>query len=317
MMQRLIAIFLLSSLPFVSSLAQADYQDELVRLDAEALAFVQAGGYVMGDPDALTAQNYYSSHRFPGMAGGPMPLLWPDADLDALTRSVLLLDSQEGDLPHVRYLLRYSMNVSPDYPELRHDYVEITRFNLGPERRRDLLDYVAEEHVADPAEFGVGPHVSWRFAMAPVMGMLAGVNYASRREVPDAQARKMDCLGESCLSLIDAEGPASGWNSMSSPQLDSPPYHDKNAMGTTRAARIVQELWAGLSSQGMDALPYKPDQPQFVFAISVDVGGQDSIAYGLVQQAMVMDHTVQEIWTRRDEVPGTPVRLVQTHVTRR
>lgn len=314
---KLVTAIALLSLSLVSSLVRADYQQELVRLDTEALAFVQTSGYVMQDPDSLTTAQYYSSGRFPALNSGQMPLLWPDADLDALTRAVLLLDAREGDLPHVRYLLRYNINVSPDYPELRHDYVEVTRFNLGPERRRDVLEYVDEEHVADPAEFGVGPHVSWRFAMAPVMGMLAGVNYAARRDVPDAEARATDCLGAPCLSLIDAEGPSRTWTSLASPQLASAPYLDKNPMGTTRAARIVQELWAGLTSEGMDPLPYKPDQPQFLFVTSVDVSGQDALAYGLVQQAVVLDHTVREIWIRRDEAFGTPVRLVQTHVPRR
>lgn len=308
-----LAVFLL----FLSPLVWADYQQELIRLDSEALAFVQADGFVMADVETLTDEHYYSSKHFPGLADGHASIHWPDAELDALTRAVLVLDAQEAHLPHVRYLLRYSMNVSPDYPEAQHDYVEITRFNLGPQRRRDVLEYVDEEHVADLEHFGVGPHVSWRFALAPVMGMRAGLVYASRKEVQDSQAHVLDCLGQPCLSLFDAQGPDLAWTPLASPDLDAVPYHDQSPLGSTRAARIVHELWAALSSHGMDPLPYRPGQPQFVFVTSVDVVGQDASAFGLVQQAFVMDHTVQSMWTRRTEIPGADVTFMQTHIPRR
>lgn len=302
---------------FLSPLAQADYQDELLRHDSEALAFVHTDGFVMADVDALTDERYYSSTHFAALADGKASIRWPDADLDALTRAVLLLDAQEVGLPHVRYLLQYSINVSPDYPEIRHDYVEITRFNLGPERRRDVLQYVDEDHVAGLSEFGQGPHVSWRFALAPVMGMRAGLLYASRKEVQDRQAQALNCLGQPCLSLFDAQGPDGAWTPLVSPGLDAVPYHDQSPLGSTRAARIVQELWGALSFQGMDPLPYTPGQPQFIFVASVDVVGQDASAFGLVQQTLVMDHTVQAVWTRRDEAPDLHVRFTQAFVPRR
>lgn len=317
MMNRLFTVALAFTLPLMSAPALADYQHELLRLDSQAQAFAMSGDYVMVDADSLTGDTYYSADHFPALTGAQGSIHWPDADLDALTRAVLLLDAREGPLPHVRYRLRYSMNASPDYPELQHDYVEVTRFNLGPERRRDLLDYVAEEHVADAAQFGIGPHVSWRFALAPVMGMRAGLMVAARREVSDKQARAMDCLDQSCLSLVDAEGPPLDWNPMASPDQADVPYRGKSPLGSTRAAAVVQELWAALSAFGMDPLPYKPDQPQFIFVASIDVGGQDASAHGMVQQAVVMDHSVQEIWTRRDEAGGSQAAFAQMYVPRR
>src|SRR5690606_22162753 len=127
----------------------------------------------------------------------------PDADLDPIARSVLLVEAYEAPLPHARYRIAYSMNVAPDYPESRNDHVEVTRYNLGPTRRNDLKRYMPENQLANPEEFGVGPHVSWRFVLSPVMGMQAALLYASRTELSETQAQAADCLGEPCLSLHD------------------------------------------------------------------------------------------------------------------
>lgn len=311
---RTLVIATAMSLLSATAAANNGYQQELLRLDADAQAFVQAPGFVSVDPESLTDERYYSSANFPGEQTS---VFLPDTVLDAISRSVLLLDAYEGQLPHVRYLIRYSMNVSADFHEALHDYVEITRLNLGPARRADVLEYVSAEHVAPPSEFGVGPHVTWRFAMAPVMGMRAGLNYASRTEVPAAQAQNMDCLGEPCLSLADAEGPGFSWNPVPPPELDRPLYVDKSQLGSTRSVRIVEELWESMMSNGMDPLPYRPDQPHFVFVVSVDVVGQDASALGLAQQTMVLDGSIKEIWSRRTEAGPTSVEFATMAVPRR
>lgn len=297
-----------------ASVVSAAYQQELARLDTTAQAFVQADSFVGVDAETLTDDHYYSAAHFPRASS--TAVLWPDADLDALTRAVLILEANEAPLPHVRFKIQYSMNSSADFPEAQHDYIEVTRFNLGPARRADLLEYVSQEHVASATEFGVGPHVSWRFALAPVMGMRAGLLYASRKEVSDDHARNIDCLGEPCLSLADTDGTSLTWSPVTLPQLERAPYVDKSPLGSTRTARIVQELWATLSAHGMDPLPYQPDQPHFVFVTSRDVSGQDAVSFGVVKQAVVLDHSVQQIWTRRVEIADRAAELSQAYVAR-
>lgn len=309
-----VVISLLSTIAFANN----GYQQELIRLDSEAQAFTQAPGFVSVDPDSLTDERYYSATHFPTAAEGQASVLLPDADLDAMSRAVLILEAHEGQLPHVRYLIRYSMSISVDFHEAQYDYVEVTRFNLGPARRTDLLEYVSVEHVAPPSEFGIGPHVTWRFAMTPVMGMRAGLNYASRTEVPAAQAQRMDCLGEPCLSLADTEGPGFSWNPLTPPELKRPLYFDRSQLGSsTRSVRIVEELWESMTSNGMDPLPYRPDQPHFVFVVSVDVAGQDASALGMARQAMVLDDSIKEVWTRRIEAGQMPAEFSAMYVPRR
>lgn len=54
------------------------------------------------------------------------------SQLDALTRAVLLVHAYDAPLPHVRYRVEYSMNVSPHVPEARQDHVEAdARVNSG------------------------------------------------------------------------------------------------------------------------------------------------------------------------------------------
>lgn len=301
----------------INVFASQDYLNEMQRLDSEALAFTQAPGFVSVDVESLTDEQYYSAANFPAAFSNPASVRWPDADLDAMSRAVLILDTYEGPLPHARYLIRYSMNVSFEFHEAQHDYVEVTRFNLGPARRADVLEYVSGEHVAPPSEFGVGPHVTWRFAMSPVMGMRAGLNYASRTEVPDDRAQNMYCLGEPCLSLTDSEGPGFGWNAHSQPEVEQPPYVDKNQLGSTRSVRVVEELWESMTENGMDPLEYRRDKPHFLFVISENVSGQDASAMGLAQQTMVMDDSIKEIWTRRTEMGQMPAEFSIMYVPRR
>ena len=291
------------------------YQEALERLDADAKKFFQAQNYVSVDPDTLTGDEFYSQKNFPleRLNSGSISLV--DADLDPITRAMLLFETQEVELPHVRYRITYSMNTSTEVPEARQDYVEVTRYNLGPSRRNDLLASVPEGQLADPVEFGIGPNVSWRYVMAPIMGANSSLIYASRKEVTDAEAQTTDCLGASCLELIDPQGPDLGWK-LISPSLTAPVYTTTSDLGLTRPARIVEELWANLSSEEMDILPYNQEQPQFEFVVSWNTSGQDVAASALAQQPQVMDDSIAEIWVRRFEMPQMPVEFAETYIYR-
>lgn len=293
------------------------YQQAWENLDANALAFIQAQGYTSVDSGALTGDRYYSKKIFPGAPDGKEPIHLPDADLDPLTRSILLVESSEVPLPHVRYRITYNMEASADVPEAQQSYIEVTRYNIGPARRDDLLKYVPGDQVADAAEFGVGPHVSWRFIMAPIMGMRADLRHASRKEVSDTEARAARCLGEPCLSLADPSGPERGWKPASSPPLGQPAYNNTNPAGVAQPARALQDLWASMVSEGMDPLPYTAEKPQFDFVVSSNTSGQDAAISGLARQSVVMDDSVSELWVQRNEVAQVPVDFSTLSVPRR
>ena len=300
-----------------TAVANQTYQQALAELEASALDFIQAQEYVTVDPDTLIDSDYYSQKNFPTDSTRETSISVPDADLDPITRAMLLFESKEVSLPHARYRVTYSMNASTEVPEARHNYVEVTRYNLGPARRNDLLGSVPDGQVADLEEFGVGPNISWRFVMMPVMGIKSDVIYASRKEVTEAQAQAADCLGSPCLALIDPQGPDMNWNSIPSPQLPAQVYSKNNNFELTAPTRVIEELWASISSDEMDILPYNKKQPQFEFVVSQNTFGQNDSISALVKQFPVMDDSISEVWTRRIEIPNVPVEFANLYVPRR
>lgn len=290
------------------------YQEALGRMDQAAQEFIAENGFIEQSADELTDEDYYSAKTFPSMASNAASVFLPDADLDGLTRAILLLEEQEAELPHVRYQINYSSHTDSEVAELKHEYIEVTRYNLGPIRRADLQQYVDAEHIASPAEFGVGPHVSWRFALAPMMGMQAHVMYAARKEITDAAAQQAVCLAQSCLSLKAVELPQ-GQSQLLAPALLAPAtYRANNPAGVARPARVLEELWAELKSA--DPLPYSKNNPQFMFVVSMDVIGQESLSLGTGLQTMVLDDSIAQVWLQRVQVTGMEPELSQVFISR-
>lgn len=290
------------------------YQTTLARMDQTAQLFIADNGFIEQSADELVGADYYSEKTFLEKASSAAAVFLPDADLDGLPRTILLLEAQEVELPHVRYHVNYNSYSDTEIPELKHEYIEVTRYNLGPARRDDLLQYVETEHIASPAEFGVGPHVSWRFALAPNMGMQASVLYAARKEITDSAAQQSMCFAQSCLSLEAPELPQ-GQTQVLAPTLLAPAtYHAENTAGMTRPARVLEELWAELKSE--DPLPYSKSFPQFVFVISMDVIGQDSLSIGAGLQTIVLDDSIAKVWLQRTQAAGMEPELTQVFISR-
>lgn len=290
------------------------YQNTLIRMDESAQLFVAGNNYVEQSVDELTGSQYYSKKTFPKFSENAAQVSYIDADLDALTRAILILDAQEVELPHVRYQINYSINTDTEIPELKHDYIEVSRYNLGPARHNDLLQDLDAENVASLDEFGVGPHVSWRFVMAPVMGMQAAVLYAARKEMTDATAQKTMCFALSCLALEAPELPQ-GQVQVLTPQSVAPAqYRTENSYGGTQPARVLEELWAEFRTD--DPLPYSKNNPQFVFVISSNVIGQDSLVLGTGLQAIVLDDAIAKIWLQRWQVADMQSELTQVVILR-
>lgn len=290
------------------------YQNTLIRMDETAQLFVAGNNYIEQSVDELTGSQYYSKKTFPKFSENAAQVSYIDADLDALTRAILILGAQEVELPHVRYQINYSINTDTEIPELKHDYIEVSRYNLGPARHNDLLQDLDAENVASLDEFGVGPHVSWRFVMAPVMGMQAAVLYAARKEISDATAQKTMCFALSCLALEAPELPQGQVQVLTPKSVAPAQYRTENLYGGARPARVLEELWAEFRSD--DPLPYSKDNPQFIFVISSNVIGQDSLVLGTGLQTIVLDDAIAKIWLQRWQVADMQSELTQVVILR-
>jgi hypothetical protein len=307
---------LASAVALVVGVAQAVILPEgnAMRQEAEAQAFVQTTGYTLVNVDTLSDKEYYSKNIFPDLHAAAMSM--PDAGLDPVTKAVLQLDSREKPLPHARYRITYNMGYFPGAPEVQRTSVEVARFNMGPAVRAGLQGSVPAENLADPQAFGIGPHVSWRFVMAPRMGMTAEIIGASRKVVPSGLAGILDCLGTPCLSPANPEGPSGKWRTVAPPSVDRPTYRHR-AGELERPPRVAQELLALAAPHGVEVAPYRPGSPRMVFVISLNVGGQEEQVHGLLHDAFVMDDAVSSVWTQRLQVSGVPVEFSQRLVPRK
>lgn len=122
--------------------------------------------------------------------------------LSPLAKALLALESRDGTLERARHHVTVSViqvGPSPAGVPVPVLLVQADRYNLGPAMRDELVAELGEEHVAPVAEFGEGPHVSWRFVMQRVMGQEAAIVAAARTELDDAQAAAAACLGMPCL----------------------------------------------------------------------------------------------------------------------
>src|SRR3546814_6185761 len=115
---------------------------------------------------------------------------------------MLLFTSKEAPLDTARYrITRYQSSLGGDWPDVRHSYIEITRYNLAPALHRDNVAAYGE-HAAPAGPAVEFPHVSWRLVTTGLMGQRAHVVAASRRVVEQGEAERAICLaGLACLAL--------------------------------------------------------------------------------------------------------------------
>ncbi|MHA6687273.1 hypothetical protein [Mesorhizobium sp. A556] len=295
-----VAIILQAGLTMSSALAVVLPETVTNELEQRFDGFVGQGGFTEIDAESLTEGNWYDPARFPQIGSSAFQ---PDAAIDPVTKSILLVESREAQLPHTRYQVTYRLSAaSPDYPDVRYAYVEVTRFNLGPAVHKDVIGAYGAENAAPEKVFGIGPHITWRFIAGEVMGMRASVVRASRKELSDREARAADCLGVPCLSLDIPEGPSGKWQTISAPDFELPVYQETDG-AMPGPAGIADYLFSHATRNGEEPGDGAfADRPQMVFVISMNISGQEQTALGLLHRPWLMDDAISDIWTQRLQV---------------
>ena len=271
--------------------------EALQALEQRSTAFIGAAGFTEVDiTQSCTDEAFYTRQRFPQPS---QTAVRPDADLDALTKAILLVDCAEGPLPHARYLIRYHLARVPHSGDAQREYVEVLRFNLGSLRYQDVIQYVDQEFWPPESIFGVGPHLAWRFVFGPVQGNRAHVERAGRAELNQADAAKRECLGEPCLSASSTTDPSDAWRTFTPPALSAAVFREPDDAELPGPARVAQMLFLNATGGSGQAEPSESasiGQPEMVFRISKNVSGQDSGVTGLLHQRGLMDDAVSELW---------------------
>ena len=261
--------------------------------------FVGAKGFGAVKLEKMEGSRYYATTRFPKIGASAFH---PDADLPAPVRAMLMMDSHEGVLPHARYLVNYQPTSEGATPDNTHDFVDITRFNLGPAVHADLARSVPAEHLANVKSFGVGPHVRWRFAMSPQRGMAAGLDAVSRKQLSAQESAAMDCLGQPCTTLESADGPKGLWKPQKPAPL--PPSFKRSTQEGPVPAHVVEQLLAMMGEDAQRGVPFAPNSQRLVFVVSANAGGQEQQTTGLARNGLVFDDAIGTQWLRFDQVAG-------------
>ena len=244
----------------------------------------------------------------------PPGLFHADAESSPLGKALRVALYDAPALPHVRYRLRYALaRVMPEGAggPLEVSLVEVARFNLGPARRAELVEMLGEERVAPAEQFGEGPDMVWRLVTRPVMGQVADIAYASRRELPPEDTSL--CLGSPC-HLPDSLNVG---------------IRDWPEPVALEAALDVSELELELLQAGLERLGLlwpgehgtahwqMPEWPESVAAgesfieISLERGlGQDDGLDLVLHYDQLMDHEIKALWVRLIAVPMAPGQSV-------
>ncbi|MGY0798143.1 hypothetical protein ACW7G0_03685 [Lysobacter sp. A286] len=283
------------------------------QLEQRIDAFVAAPGYEELDVESMVDQDWYA--RFPN--AGESALL-PDADLDPVTRSMLLFDSREAPLgadgipARARYrITRHQRSLGDDWSDVRHSYIEITRYNLAPSWHRMLVaEYGDRAAPAGPAR--ELPHVSWRLVTTGVMGQRAAVVAASRRVITPDEASQAMCLGRPCLALEPMEPTDAGdFEPMPAPELAPAIYRGATVsqsepeFAIAAPARIAQALFQ-LATGEYDELHEgaTPERPEITMLIGLNSSGQERNSSALMHLTALMDDATSASWIQRLEAPG-------------
>lgn len=278
-------------------------------LEARVDAFVEAPDYEPLDVEAMLDDNWYE--RFDARGQSALPA---DADLDPVTRSLLLFVSEEAPLDTARYrITRHQPSLGGDWSDVRHSYIEITRYNLAQGLHR--MNVAVHGDRAAPAGPAVQlPHVSWRLVTTGLMGQRAAIVAASRRVVDPFDASRAICLDKlPCLALGGFEfDDEAAFESMPAPDVPpagylgwaTPPAHPELAIASP--PRIAQEMFH-IATGEYDELHEAATlaSPEMVMVIGMNSGGQDSNSRALMHLTALMDDATSERWIKRMEVPGT------------
>lgn len=229
--------------------------------------------------------------------------------LSPLAKAMLLVEAEAGTLPRTRHHLSVrveNFDAPPPNDPGPVLFVQLDRYNLGPAIRAELVANAGADNVAPEAEFGEGPHVSWRFVMQRLMGHEAALiaagfmqlDGAALEEASPAAGSLADCLGIPCLSTTGGIDEVAVWQEMeaAAPDPSGLPYQTL-AAGLPSAAALLD-----LATQEPPFDPYGAElfgQGRVVAEFVIETGlAQEAVIDLAFRQGDLPDDSVAAVWQR-------------------
>ena len=139
---------------------------------------------------------------------------------------------------------------------------------------------------------------------------------ASRRVLSDAEAARLDCLGQPCNALNSAEGPAGRWRAQP-PQSAPAASFTRTTPHGPAAAGILEQLVDALGEDAQRGVPFAAQGQRLVFVISSNAGGQEQHVTAVARNALVFDDAVGRQWLRYQQVADQAGRMSTLQEPRR
>lgn len=250
--------------------------------------FLEAEGYAQLDADEV--ENAIND-LLPQMDS---PFL-PAGRLSPLAKGAYALKVTYGDLPRTRQHMSITL-----VPDTQVVLLQLDRYNLGPAIRHQLISSIGEGNVADAEEFGVGPHVSLRVAVTPIIGHQAMIIGASARLVDDAEAEEAFCLVGPCASPAPALAESAFLEPLEEVAVEPTDAYPMTEDGllTTAAMFDLLATEAGLALFENEALGER-GEPFVVSELLLERNlGQEESVDGAILIGEVMDDSIAGIWYR-------------------
>lgn len=284
----------------------------------------RASAYTGQDGYAEIDAREFASSIYDHLPPDPSSVLMPDSDIGPLTKSLLLVEANDGVLPRSRYRIRYGVDQLPPAGAggpVTLSLIQIDRFNMGPAMREELAATGAP--VGPEEAFGIGPHVSYRIVMRPIQGQTADPIAVSRAEIATEAASDMRCLSMPCLNTVPIGETFSNWQDMRDlpVRLDVSYETVRNGVLSPAAALDLALVEMHVQSKDNGRLRWRgsepgdggsSDDPAMEAVIDVNLGQDDGIDAVLHSHARLED-TPGATWGRVVSFrgPAGPVAATQ------
>ncbi|MBI6628754.1 hypothetical protein [Pontibaca salina] len=256
--------------------------------------FIAEAGYEVQD---VTVLNDLIERQL--TPSNPNSVFLPSGALNPFVKGILTLEAADNVLERVRYRVTYAqemVDAPPAASPVPVSLVQIDRFNLGPVIRDALVQDIGAENVAPPADFGVGPHVSWRLATRSLQGHKADILAASRSEILDSEAQARMCFTSNCLVLGSViEDAVPSWDGTTAPHPDAGRPYPTQRDGLLTPAAAIDSLTRDFSYEPREG-SHAPSP--FVEIIIEQNLGQDTNLDAAIREGAMMDDSVGAIWQR-------------------